>query len=305
MDVLSDILSTFRVQAKVFHNGQFCGSWQIDTSGSQKTAFHVVTHGNCELLLQDGNYHESSLTVGDVVLFPRDMEHRVSSGVHVTTELNSTSSKSFSEGLQSDGTGLVCGFLEFEHHANNFLFDMLPDYIVIKSNELPWKNHLKPILDVIIFESISEHPGVQETLNRLSETIFMIVIREYIEDESNYSGFAAALRDSRIYQVLEVIHNSPSEEWSLEALAEIANMSRSAFTTKFKSLLGETPINYIKQWRMKAAYRWFRDDNITIAEAAERCGYLTEAAFSKAFKRELGISPGKVRTGANSTAALN
>lgn len=298
MDVLSNILSTFKVQAKVFHNGQFCGSWQIDTSGSHKAGFHIVTHGKCELLLEDGTYHETSLTTGDLVILPRDMEHRVSSGIKVTAPLNSTPSKSFSEGLQKDGTGLVCGFLEFEHNANNFLFDMLPDYLVIKSKEAPWKNHVKPILDVLILESVSERPGVQETLNRLSETIFMIIIREYIQDESNYSSFAEALRDPRIYKVLESIHNDPSEDWTLDSLAEIATMSRSAFTSRFKSLLGETPINYIKQWRMKAAYQWFRDDNITVAEAADRTGYLTEAAFSKAFKRELGISPGKVRAGA-------
>lgn len=298
MDVLSNILSTFRVQAKVFHNGQYCGSWQIDTSGSHKAGFHIVTHGNCELLLQDGTYHESSLTKGDLILLPRDIEHRVSSDIKVTTAVNSSTPKSFTEGLQNNGTGLVCGFLEFEHNANNFLFDMLPDYMVIKSNEHPWKNNLKPILDVLILESISEHPGVQETLNRLCETIFMLVVREYVEDDANYSGFASAMRDPRIHKVLEAIHNSPAEDWSLESLAEIAAMSRSAFATKFKSLLGETPVNYIKQWRMKSAYRWFRDDNISVAEAAERCGYLTEAAFAKAFKRELGISPGKVRAGA-------
>ena len=297
MDVLSNILSTFRIQAKVFHNGQYCGSWQIDTSGTHNAGFHVVTHGECELLLQDGTYHESSLSTGDLVLLPRELEHRISSGVKVTTPVNSSTPLSYKDGVMSNGTGLMCGFLEFEHNANNFLFDMLPDYMVIKSNQSPWKNHLKPILDVLILESISENPGVQETLNRLSETLFMIIIREYVQDESNYSGFAQALRDPRIYKVLEAIHNSPSEEWTLESLADIAAMSRSAFTSKFKELLDETPINYIKQWRMKAAYQWFRDENITIAEAADRCGYLTEAAFSKAFKRELGITPGKVRAG--------
>jgi len=296
MDVISNILSTFRVNAKVFHNGQYCGSWQLDTSGSHKAGFHIVTHGNCELLLKDGTYHESSLTTGDLVILPRDLEHRVSSGIKVAEKVNSSKSKSFTEGLQDNGTGLVCGFLEFEHNTNNFLFDMLPDYIVIKSSESPWKEHLKPILDVLILESISERPGVQETLNRLSETIFMIILREYAEDDENYSGFAAAMRDERIQKVLEAIHDSPAEEWNLDSLAEIATMSRSAFATKFKSLLGDTPLNYIKQWRMNSAYRWFRDENITIAEAAERCGYLTEAAFSKAFKRELGISPGKVRS---------
>ena len=297
MDVLSNILSTFKVQATVFHNGQICGNWQIDTSGSHQAVLHAVTHGNCELLFNDGKHHESSLSVGDVVLLPRDMKCRVSSATDVSTPLNSFESNSFAEGLRSDGTGLVCAHIKFEHHANNFLFDMLPEYIVIKGNEMPWKNNLKPLIDVLIFESTSENPGVQETLNRLVEMVMMIVIREFIDDESIFSGFADALRDPKIYKALDAIHNNPSKEWTNEALAEISSMSKSAFISKFKSLLGESPINYLIQWRMKAAYKWFRDDNITIAEATQRCGYQTEAAFSKAFKRELGMPPGKVRAG--------
>lgn len=297
MDVLSHLFSTFRIQANVFHNGQYCGSWQIDTSGSHKASFHVVTHGQCEFLSHNGTRHEATLTTGDLVIFPRDSEHRVSSSIHVTTELNASESKSFSDGLQEDGTGLVCGFLEFEHRANNFLFDLLPDYMVVKSHQAPWEKNLRQILEVLITESISERSGVQATLNRLSEILFMLLIREQIQDESRSSGFAAALRDTRIQKVLEAIHNSPAEEWSVESLASIASMSRSAFAARFKSLLNETPLSYIKRWRMQSAYRWFRDDKITIAEAADRCGYLTEAAFSKAFKRELGISPGQVRAG--------
>ena len=295
MDVLSHLFNTFRIQANVFHNGQYCGSWQIDTSGTRKASFHVVTHGQCEFLSHDGTRHEATLSVGDLVLFPRDSEHRVSSSIHVSTELNASQSNSFSDGLREDGTGLVCGFLEFEHHANNFLFDLLPDYVIVKSHQAPWDKNLKQILDALIAESITERPGVQATLNRLSEVIFMLLIREKIQDDSKTSGIVAALRDTRIQKVLEAIHNSPAEEWSVESLAAIAAMSRSAFAAKFKSLLNETPLSYIKSWRMQSAYRWFRDEHITIAEAADRCGYLTEAAFAKAFKRELGIPPGQVR----------
>ena len=297
MDVLSHLFNTFRIQANVFHNGQYCGSWQLDTSGTRKASFHAVTHGQCEFLTHNGTRHEATLGVGDLVLFPRDSEHRVSSSINVATELNASKSKSFSDGLRDDGTGLVCGFLEFEHQSNNFLFDLLPDYMIVKSHQAPWDKNLKQILDLLISESIAEQAGVQATLNRLSEMIFMILIREKVKDESQSSGFAAALRDLRIQKVLEAIHNSPAEDWSVESLAAIAAMSRSAFAAKFKSLLGETPLSYIKRWRMQSAYRWFRDDKMTIAEAADRCGYLTEAAFSKAFKRELGISPGQVRAG--------
>ena len=295
MDVLSNILSTFRIQAQVFHNGQYCGDWQIDTSGTRKATFHIITHGHCELILNEGTKHETSLKVGDLVLFPRDSQHRVSSRFGVKTEINSSQSQSFVDGVQDNGTGLVCGFLEFEHRSNDYLFDLLADAVVIRSSDAPWDQNLRPLLDVLINESISEQAGVQATLNRLAEAIFTLLMRDKIKNDAYATGFGAALQDARIYKVLEAIHSDPSHEWSVESLADIALMSRSAFASKFKSLLGTTPASYIKKWRMQSAYRWLRDDKITIVAAAERCGYETEAAFSKAFKRELGVSPGQVR----------
>ena len=149
----------------------------------------------------------------------------------------------------------------------------------------------------MIRESISEQPGVQATLNRLAESIFTILVRQKIQMDKATTGFAAALQEPRMYKVLDAIHSNPSQTWSVEELADLASMSRSAFSTKFKTMIGETPATYITRWRMQSAFRWLRDEKITIAVAADRCGYETEAAFAKAFKRELGVSPGQVRAG--------
>lgn len=188
--------------------------------------------------------------------------------------------------MQDNGNALVCGYLEFEHKSNNYLFELLADAVVINSSHPPWNYNLMPLLTVLITESVTEQQGIQATLNRLSETIFTLLIREKIKNDQHATGFGAALRDARIYAVLEAIHNNPARDWTVENLARIALMSRSAFAAKFKLLLETTPVNYIKRWRMQSACRWLQDDKISIALAAERCGYETEAAFSKAFKRE-------------------
>ena len=295
MDVLSHLLNTFRLESRVFHNGQYCGEWQIDTSGSKKATFHVVTHGSCELLLNDGSTHEESLESGDLVIFPRDREHRIASSPVVAREVNSVPSISFREGLEPSGTGLVCGYIEFEHSRNQFLLDMLSDYVVIRSNELPWVNHVRPIVDVLISESLLSNPGVQATLNRLAELFFMVVLREFLQNSGQTNGFVSAFQDARIIKVLEAVYDEPEKNWNVESMAQIASMSRSAFAARFKELLGESPLQHLKRWRMQNAYRWFRDDHITVADAADRCGYDSEAAFSKAFKRETGLSPGRVR----------
>lgn len=295
MDVLSHLLETFRLDAAVFHNGQYCGNWQIDTSGANKAAFHVVTYGTCELMLNDGADHKGTLHAGDLVIFPRDREHRIASDVKATTPLNSSQSVSFDYGLQSGGTGLVCGHLEFEQHHNQFMIDMLPDTIVIHSHEKPWNQNLKPIIDLLITESLENSPGVQVTLNRLAELFFLSVLRQYIFSSPTENSIATAFQDSRIMKVLETIYDAPDKEWDVHSMAQIANMSRSAFASRFKELLNESPIQHIKRWRMQNAYRLLRDQHITINEAAERCGYTTESAFSKAFKKEIGVSPGTVR----------
>ena len=295
MDVLSDLLNTFRIQSRIFHNGQYCGNWNIDTSGARKASFHIVTHGSCELLLNQGKRHEGLLEAGDLVLFPRDMEHQLTNDIHTTIALNSVPSRKFADGLRSDGTGLVCGHLEFENTYNNSLFDLLPEYVVVNSRKKPWAEQLRPVLEVVIAESHAELPGTDVTLNRLTEVIFMILIREYIDKGFAKDGLAAALQDQRMANVLQTIHSDTAKEWTVESLAEIAFMSRSAFAKKFKELLGYSPLGYVQRWRMHNAYCWLRDDQITISEAASRTGYATEAAFSKAFKREIGKSPSKVK----------
>ena len=295
MDVLSHLLDTFRLNARVFHNGLYCGDWQIDTSGAKKATFHVVTFGSCELMLNQGSDHIRTLHAGDLVIFPRDREHRVASDTTASSQLNSAKSISFEAGLQSDSTGLVCGHLEFEQHHNQFMIDILPDYIVIHGNEKPWDKSLKPIIDLLVSESIDSGPGVQATLNRLAELFFLVVLRQYIFNSHETKSFANAFKDPRILKVLGAVYDDPDRDWDVTSMARIANMSRSAFAGRFKELLNESPMHHIKRWRMQNAYRWLREQRITVNEAADRCGYNTESAFSKAFKKEIGISPGIVR----------
>ncbi|MEM7304724.1 MAG: AraC family transcriptional regulator [Pseudomonadota bacterium] len=295
MDVLSHLLDTFRLDSRVFHNGQYCGDWQIDTSGARKVAFHVVTYGECELLLERGTSHQGTLKTGDLVVFPRDREHRIASNPNPKSQLNRSQSMSFSDGLQSSGTGLVCGHLEFEQHHNQFLIDLLPDTIVVHSHDKPWDQNLRPIVDLLIAESLQTEPGVHATLNRLTELFFVIILRQYLVNAKETKSFADAFSDTRILKVLEIVYEEPEKEWDVNSMAQIAAMSRSAFAARFKELLNESPMQHIKRWRMRNAYRWLRDERLTVNEAADRSGYNTEAAFAKAFKKEIGVSPGIVR----------
>lgn len=298
MDAVSHLLQTFRLRARVFHNAQYCGAFNIDTSGKGVATFHVVTSGRCALVLPGSGERATELEAGDLVLFPRDQPHRICDRVETAAALNGSTSVPFADGERLDGTGLVCGYLEFDHPSSNPLLDALPDSIVIKSGEPPWNTHLGPLLDVLISESKSDQAGVQVTLNRLTDVLFVLVLRERLASASGDDrGLAAALADERIARALRAMHVNLAGDWTVESLAREAAMSRSAFAAKFSDLLGESPMVYLTNVRMAAAHRWLRDDRLTIADAAERAGYKTEAAFSKAFKRALGVSPGAVRAG--------
>ncbi len=112
------------------------------------------------------------------------------------------------------------------------------------------------------------------------------------------------LQDKPIGPALLAIHQAPEHPWSLELLASEVAMSRSAFAARFKIFMDETPMKYLLNWRMSITVAWLKEGNVSIAELASRLGYQSEAAFSRAFKRAIGVSPGQIRpnTGSNGTA---
>ncbi|MEM9056798.1 MAG: AraC family transcriptional regulator, partial [Pseudomonadota bacterium] len=275
----------------------YCGGFNVDTSGSGAASFHIITSGRCVLASPDDGEPPVDLEAGDLVVFPRDQQHRLCDQVDTGVPVNSAASVPFTDGVRDDGAGLVCGFIEFDHPASNPLLASLPDSIVVKSSQAPWDRHLGPLLRVLIAESHSVAPGVQVTLNRLSDVIFVLLIRERLAQTKDEDGLAAALTDERIGRALQALHGALDAPWTVDLLASEAAMSRSAFAARFSTLLGESPMQYLTNARMAAAYRWLKDDGVPVAVAAEKSGYATEAAFSKAFKRSLGVSPGAVRAG--------
>jgi AraC-like DNA-binding protein len=109
-------------------------------------------------------------------------------------------------------------------------------------------------------------------------------------------GWLGALQDPRIGRAIALIHRDPSRPWTVASLAAEAAMSRSAFAGRFTDLVGEPVMHYATRWRMQTASRWLKEEDVTIAEAASRLGYESEAAFSRAFKRFVGVSPGAARS---------
>ncbi|RVU85931.1 AraC family transcriptional regulator [Leucothrix sargassi] len=293
MNGINRLLDSLKVEANVYHNGQFCGNWAVDTSGSRRMSFHLVSQGQCFFKIDD---KEIELFEGDVVFLPSDSKHLLSNTLSLEIPKNLAASVAMTEQVDTPSTGLVCGDFNHNHAIFDRLTQQMPDCLLVRRGD----NHaISQIIDLMLHEARSTDQQSNVLLNRLSDCLFYLLVRDNLNIDS---GVFAAFAHPQLSHAMDLIHNDISEEGleqrlSVEALANACAMSRSAFATVFKEVVGQTPVEYQTQWRMTQAYRWLADEGISTLEAALRCGYESEGSFAKAFKRVIGVGPGKIRAG--------
>lgn len=286
MNAIDQLFSPLKLEANVFHNGQYRGEWALDTSGSGKMNFHVVVSGKCYLNV---NNKLTTLTEGDAVFFPSDSKHVISSLADNVATINSAESYPPQTILSEPSTGLVCGNFGHNHPLFVRLLSQLPDVIVVHRKE---RSAASKIVDLIMQESATLDTVTSVLLNRLADCLFFSMVKNHVDFDA---GVFAALVHEKLSKPMHSIHEKYDQKLTLDELAEEAFMSRSAFSTLFKSVVGQSPMDYLKQWRMMLAYRWLADEGISTYEAALRCGYESESSFSKAFASVMGFGPGKAR----------
>lgn len=286
MNAINQLLSNLKLEANVHHNGQYCGDWALDTSGTRRMTFHVVSRGRCFLEFQ-GEVIE--LNEGDAVFLPCDSKHCVSNLPNSGMILNQTASIPMTQAAEQESTGLVCGNFAHSHPVFDKLVKQMPKLIIIRKNE---SKDAGQIIDLMLQESRSSDEHSNVLLNRLADCLFYILVRNNLNVNS---GVFAAFVHPNLSAVMDLIHRNSDQRLTLDNMAEAAGLSRSALSSTFKDVVGQTPMEYLTQWRMTQAYRWLADEGITTLDAALRCGYETEASFAKAFKRVIGQGPGSVR----------
>jgi AraC-like DNA-binding protein len=295
-DVLDTLLQGLRLRTTIFHRGTFCGAWALDTSGTGRAAFHLVLDGNCWLHLPSLPGPER-LSTGDLLLFPRDAPHTIANDADAPVAANQTTSVPLEAQAPVPGTALICGHFEFAARGSNALLDALPDYVVFRAPASGATSWPRRILERILEEARADQPAHAVMIERLVDLLFIEAIRDYLASRPQSTGLFAALRDPQIRRALDAMHADVERAWTVENLASTAAMSRSAFASRFQAILGQSPLGYLTSWRMQLAYDWLQD-GATVLDVALRCGYQTEAAFNRAFKRETGVTPGLVRRAA-------
>jgi len=297
MDILSDILSKVKLSSVVYFKSDFSEPWGMDVPKGPFAQFHIVTKGQCVLKTKEKSIR---LFAGDIVVFPFGASHWLANnekskryqGQDVVQSI--LSGKSLFEGGQLSTT-LVCGHFEFDRSLDHPFIKELPSIIHIKDTDLKQFSWLKSITDLVIEEAGKEQSGSGVIVNKLGEILFVHTLRAFIEKNKSKDGFIAAIQDERISKVLKEIHSSAQQDWNLEQLAQIGGMSRTGFANRFKSLTGETPFNYITQWRLLKAKELLEESSLSVGEIAEQVGYQSEAAFNRVFKKRISQTPLKYR----------
>lgn len=289
-DALSTLLSKLQLSAEVYVNGDFCGLWAVDTSGSRRIPFHLVGRGKAWLHVK--GQPEQLLSAGDLVLFPQDGAHVVSSSSETPEPEHINAPMEADDGPI---TNLVCGFFEFSNKAAWPILDSMPSVVVLDISDQSASPWLRNLIESLIAELAEIKPGYHAVINQLSYLIFVQVIRQLTQSGQLETGLLSALFDAKLSRALAAIHNHPSRHWTLEKLAAEAAMGRSSFAQHFSESVGIPPMQYLTNWRMRDAEQLLKSTKLSTAEIAERSGYESEVAFRKAYKKIIGIAPGQSR----------
>jgi len=160
---------------------------------------------------------------------------------------------------------------------------------------------LEAMLSLMVEEAKAALPGVQGVITRLLETIFIQALRLWTSSPCGCGKeWLVALNDHHISSALDLIHRAPERPWTVASLSEKVGLSRSPFAARFNEKVGMPPLAYLTQWRMRLAARLLREQNLSLTQVSGRVGYASEAAFSRVFKQQFGVSPGSYRRGRTS-----
>jgi AraC-like DNA-binding protein len=299
-DAMSDVLSLVRMRGELVCANEYSAPWSL---GFRKPVahFHVVERGAAWITL-DGAA-PTRIQTGDLALLPLGAGHVLSSDpalppVNIERAIESQATREGSVyriGGGGEQTHMVCGQFSFSGVLAPKLLTVLPALIHIRAESgrpLEW---LQLTTHFLVEETRHPRPGSAIMIARLLDLLFIQTIRTWGATSPRRLGWLSGLSDPQIGRALSAIHDAPARHWTVEALAEIAGLSRSAFATRFSDVVGNTPLKYIASWRLDLAADHLRAGAHRIGEIALLVGYGSEAALTRAFKVQFGTTPAAFR----------
>jgi AraC-like DNA-binding protein len=310
-DPLADVLGAVRFRSTIFCRSEMTAPWGFSVTGREFATFHFVDRGDCWLEV-DGAAPRLRLHAGDLAVLPHGHPHLLRdeprSPVTGLDDLLDTRVIGIGAKLRFGGGGpattLVCGGFSFENRDALPFLPALPPVFLVRAGGRAG-SWLRVAQEVIAGELDANRPGENTILSRVSDLIFIEAVRAYFSDASGGArGWFAALKDRHIGASISLIHRELRRTWTVASLAAEVGMSRSAFALRFSLLLGESPIHYLARRRVARACSLIEAGELTVAKIATEVGYESDVAFSRAFKRLVGLSPLDYRRAMRSSAGL-
>lgn len=310
-DALSDVLKTVRLTGAAFFDVIGKAPWVAEQpprevilplilpGAEHLISYHVITEGSCYAALLG----EEPITVaaGEVVVFTHGDRHVMSSspGMRATAGGGAFGSGAeqlpFALSYGEDGpvsAKVVCGFLACDALPFNPLLDNLPRVLKAGDRGGSDEGWITQFIRVAVAESGEKRAGGEGVLAKLSELMFIEVVRRYLDTlPAERVGWLAGLRDPFVGRALSLLHAEPARNWTIEELARNVGLSRSVLAERFTDIVGLPPMQYLAQWRMQIAAGLLTNGNANMASIAARIGYESEASFSRAFKKIVGTPP--------------
>jgi AraC-like DNA-binding protein len=299
MDILAEVLDRIRLGGTLLFHFEFSHPWNVALPARPYALFHYLSRGSATLALEQGG--ELHMTEGDLVVVTRGEPHLIYSDrgtkpfpIRDFDRLSDRLGVMRHGGSAEPLSTMICGNFTVSRPSRGSVLELLPPVLLLKpAADGAW---LEAILRRMESEAALERPGQRVALSRLTEVLFVEVLRSWIKSlRPGEGGWLGAMADPHIGPALQSIHEQPDRPWTLGDLGQRVGLGRSTFSARFTKLVGQPMHRYLIARRMAEAAFLLESSDEGIARIASRVGYETAAAFSKLFHRHHGLSPGRYR----------
>ena len=298
-DIMADLFDRIRLSGTLLFHYELGRPWCFALPRRPYAVFHYLSRGSAIIEFEDGQ--ALPVSAGDFVIVTRGDPHVMWSGRRTKPfSLLDLDRRPAHLGVIRHGGGqqpfstVICGFFSLSRPLASSVLDLLPSVLSLTpATEDDW---LETILQRLVSESAAQRPGQEAVLSRMTEVLFVEVLRSWVKSLGpGEGGWLGAVTDRHIGKALRLIHERPAHRWTIRELGRRSGLGRSAFADRFTRLVGQPVLRYLMGRRMEEAAFMLESSDDSIARIAMRVGYQTTTAFSKVFRRHHGLSPGRYR----------